>query len=88
MRGNKLKSYFCDISEPEPAIEDLKGEELYIRLCQELGVVPLTDVKTNMQKTHFRLPHRGIGSKGVQALAPPISVSWHLYLVKFVDQIT
>ena len=40
-----------------------------------IGVVPLSDVKNNMNKTHFLLPHRGMGSKGVQALAPPISVS-------------
>ncbi|XP_067939900.1 leucine-rich repeat-containing protein 74A-like [Watersipora subatra] len=61
--------------EPEPKLEDLNGTELYVKLCEQLGVVPLSCVKSNMQKTHFHMPHRGIGSKGVQALAPPISRS-------------
>ena len=63
------------ITEPEPRLEDLTGVELYVALCERIGIVPLSCVKNNIHKTHFHMPHRGIGAKGVQALAPPIAVS-------------
>ena len=71
------------ITEPEPRLEDLTGVELYVALCERIGIVPLSCVKNNIHKTHFHMPHRGIGAKGVQALAPPIAVSiQRAYLAK------
>jgi len=63
------------VVESEVKLEDLTGVELYLKLCEKLSIVPLSCVKSNINKTHFHMPHRGIGARGVQALTPPISVS-------------
>ncbi|NXX15588.1 LR74A protein, partial [Podargus strigoides] len=58
-----------DVEDPEKAFAGITGTELYLEACRMVEVVPVSHFVQNYTKPYINLNHRGLGPKGVKAIA-------------------
>ncbi|XP_009962437.3 leucine-rich repeat-containing protein 74A [Tyto alba] len=57
------------VEDPEKAFAGITGAELYLEACRLMEVVPVSHFIQNLTKPYMNLNHRGLGPKGVKAIA-------------------
>ncbi|NWX51982.1 LR74A protein, partial [Steatornis caripensis] len=58
-----------EVEDPVKAFVGITGTELYLEACRLLKVVPVSHFIQNLAKPYINLNHRGLGPKGVKAIA-------------------
>ncbi|KAF1491669.1 Leucine-rich repeat-containing protein 74A, partial [Megadyptes antipodes antipodes] len=58
-----------EVEDPEKAFVGITGTELYLEACRLMEVVPVSHFIQNLAKPYINLNHRGLGPKGVKAIA-------------------
>ncbi|XP_009979937.1 PREDICTED: leucine-rich repeat-containing protein 74 [Tauraco erythrolophus] len=58
-----------EVEDPEKAFAGIMGAELYLEACRLMKVVPVSHFVQNLAKPYMNLNHRGLGPKGVKAIA-------------------
>ena len=61
---------------PEAASRRIVTEkQLYIKMCRNFGVVPVSYYVRNMTEPELRMRYHGLGPSGTKALSVPLQVS-------------
>ncbi|NXY69054.1 LR74A protein, partial [Glareola pratincola] len=58
-----------EVEDPEKTFVYVMGTELYLEACRLMEVVPVSHFIQNLAKPYVNLNHRGLGPKGVKAIA-------------------
>ncbi|NXQ87254.1 LR74A protein, partial [Nyctibius grandis] len=58
-----------EVEGPEAAFGGIMGTEMYLEACRLMKVVPVSHFIQNLAKPYVNLNHRGLGPKGVKAIA-------------------
>ncbi|NXU71222.1 LR74A protein, partial [Oreotrochilus melanogaster] len=58
-----------EAEDSEKAFVSITGTELYLEACRLMEVVPVSHFIQNLDKPYINLNHRGLGPKGVKAIA-------------------
>lgn len=72
--GLKLQC-FAFIFLDEKGDYDGTGEALYLNVCRNLGVVPVSYFLRHMQDSRLCLAHHGLAAQGMKALSYPLMVN-------------
>jgi hypothetical protein len=78
-----------NITEDEAANMDVNGRATYLRVCEELGIVPASYFTRHMDCTEVSMKYHGLGPSGAKAIAAVLKVcsilgtcytTWEYYL--------
>ncbi|KAM6273865.1 leucine-rich repeat-containing protein 74A [Porphyrio hochstetteri] len=58
-----------EVEDPEKTFVGITGIELYLEACRLMEVVPVSHFIQNLAKPYINLNHRGLGPRGVKAIA-------------------
>ncbi|XRB06692.1 hypothetical protein NFJ02_28g66460 [Pycnococcus provasolii] len=67
------------------ADEDVYGKARYLQACEELGVVPVSQILKFLEHDTLQATHYGLGTRGALAVAQALEVNETITVVRFGD---
>ncbi|XP_039272007.1 uncharacterized protein LOC120346351 isoform X2 [Styela clava] len=65
-----------DVEDDMPkAYTSMTGKDIYLRSCEQLGVVPASYFLAHMNNPSLNMSHHGLGPRGAKAISPPLVVN-------------
>lgn len=62
---------------PNKTDHDTTGKTKYMKICDEMGINPVSCFVKNLQNKELKLRFHGLGPQGIKAISRPLEVSYH-----------